>query len=72
VLQGVNQTTASLTATIYATTSTISYLANANSNRSATIQGAYQIAGWAISIAIGIIAGIAIGFVYRILDDTKE
>jgi hypothetical protein len=37
--------------------------------RDSTTQGGYQIAGWAISIGCGAVAGLIIGLIYRILND---
>jgi hypothetical protein len=42
------------------------------SGRSETEQGGYQMIGWLISIGCGLFAGVVIGFIYRLLNDSFE
>lgn len=42
------------------------------SSRSFTNQGGYQMAGWAISISFGVIAGLLVGLCYWLLCDREQ
>jgi hypothetical protein len=75
ILQGVSQTSASASlATFNSTTSTttpstVNYASLVGAGRDSTVQGAYQMAGWAISVGSGAVAGLIIGVIYRLLND---
>jgi hypothetical protein len=80
ILQGVGQSATTLTSltTNFTTTpttfntTTTTYTEYIQTGRSQTIQGGYQIAGWGISVGCGIVAGVIIGVVYRLLNDSFE
>lgn len=40
--------------------------------RSYSQQGGYQIVGWLLSVGIGSVAGLIIGFIYRCINDQEE
>jgi hypothetical protein len=73
VLQGIGQSSTSATLTNYtngtANSTVITYTQYTAPGRNQTIQGGYQMAGWAISIGCGALAGLIIGLIYRILND---
>ena len=77
ILQGVNKSDATFTATnvVNVTTSTFNTTLIANRpyvgwGRNSAIQGIYQLAGWGISVGIGAISGLIIGCIYRLLNDS--
>lgn len=73
VLQGVGQTpTVFNTTSVTGTAVNLSYPALKLSSRTETIQGAYQMAGWAISIGIGAVAGLIIGLIFRCTNGNFE
>jgi hypothetical protein len=66
ILQGVGQTPIQFnTFTISGAAFTKSYPALKLPSRTETIQGGYQMAGWAISVGIGAVAGLIIGLIFR-------
>lgn len=78
VLQGVGQSATSASITNFNSTAN-SFNATATSygallavTRSETHQGGFQMAGWAISIGCGAVAGGIIGLIYRLLNDSFE
>lgn len=75
ILQGVNQSGATFTATnvVNATTFNTTLITNkayVGWGRNAAIQGIYQLAGWGISVGIGAVGGLIIGCIYRLLNDS--
>lgn len=80
ILQGVGQSSSSYTYNTFVTSGSSTTFSNktvtttdfVGSGRNTTLQGGYQMAGWGISIGCGIVAGIIIGFVYRLLNDSFE
>lgn len=67
---GVGNSSASATVAQGSTlNTTLSYGPNLEPTRSSTSQGGYMIAGWIISVMFGLVAGIIIGIIYRMLDD---
>ena len=51
---------------------TLTYGPNLEPTRTSTSQGGYMFAGWVISVMFGLIAGIIIGIIYRMLDDRDK
>lgn len=80
ILQGVGESASSLTYSTFTTSGSNTTFSNSTvttgdfvgSGRTTTVQGGYQMAGWGISIGCGLVAGIIIGFVYRLLNDSFE
>ena len=79
VLQGIGESATSATTTAFNSTSssnytqtTVSYTDYKETNRDYTIQGGYQMAGWALSIGFGAAAGLIIGLIYKALNDSFQ
>ena len=69
ILSAVGQSGTSFTT---ASGTTITYNQLKEVNRTATMQGGYQMAGWLISIGIGGFAGLVLGVIYRGLDERSS
>lgn len=80
ILQGVGESASSINYRTFTTTGSNTTFSNSTvttadfvgNGRTTTVQGGYQMAGWGISIGCGLVAGIIIGFVYRLLNDSFE
>ena len=74
ILQGVGE--GSISHTLYAYTSgvvsssSVSYTHVPGPNRNFTQQGGYQIVGWCLSVAFGLVAGAIIGLLYSCCNDS--
>lgn len=83
VMQGVSQTATGYTANTYNTTtnsttnvtsttfntSSMSFANYIGAGRNEIAQGGFQLIGWVISIGFGILGGLIIGVIYRLLND---
>jgi MFS family permease len=79
VLQGIGESATSGTITTFNTTSSsnytqsnVSYTDYKETSRDYTVQGGYQMAGWALSIGFGAAAGLIIGLIYKALNDSFQ
>ena len=50
----------------------MSYTDYKETGRDYTVQGGYQMAGWALSIGFGAAAGLIIGLIYKALNDSFQ
>ena len=72
IMQAIGKTAASYSgSTTSGSTTVLTYNSMVQPGRTSSQQAGYQIIGWLISIGIGAVAGVIIGFLYKCTNDQE-